>query len=110
MNLLGLHAWQQFAIVVGAMLVVACFRVLPFREKKSKEPERTVGAAVVSKEVKRGTQHSGRSKGGFSYTITFATEDGRELELFAYEEEFGRLQEGMKGTLTYKGRYFVAFQ
>ena len=38
------------------------------------------------------------------------TEEGKELELFAYEIEFGGLKEGVKGELTYKGRYFVDFK
>ena len=94
---------------MGVLAIVSFLKVFPFKEKTSKEPTKTVRATVVSKEVKRGTHQSGRSKGGYSYAITFMTEDGQELELFAYEIEFGGLKEGMSGELTYKGRYFVTF-
>ena len=71
---------------------------------------KTVNATVASKKVKSGTYQSGRSKGGYSYTITFVTENGHALELFAYEIEFGGIKEGMTGMLTYQGRYFVDFK
>ena len=100
------------AVVYGLalFLLIAYLRVLPFLEKPAKEPEQTVAATVVSKEVRSGTQGSGRSQMGYSFVVNFQTEDGRMLELYAYEEEFGGLREGMAGTLTYQGRYFVDFQ
>lgn len=99
-------------LVYGASfcLLVSYLRAYLWQEKPAKEPLKTVAATVVSKEVKSGTQQSGRSKGGYSYAIMFMTEDGQALELFAYEIEFGSLKEGMTGTLTYKGRYFVDFK
>ena len=101
-------------IGVGVVLAVAavlyCLRVRLWGEKKSKEPEKTVMATVVSKEVKRGTQRTGRSNGGYSYAVNFLAEDEKQLELYAYEVEFGGLKEGMKGLLTYQGRYFVRFE
>ena len=81
-----------------------------FQEKPSNEPEKTVRAEVFSKEIISGTQSSGRSQMGYSFVVNFRTEDGQTLELYAYEEEFGGLKEGMVGTLTYQGRYFVDFQ
>ena len=101
-------------ILVPAIILllagIGCYlRVRLFKEKPSKEPEKTVMATVVSKEVKRGTQRTGRSNGGYSYAIRFLTEDGETLELYAYEVEFGGLKEGARGLLTYKGRYFVCF-
>ena len=101
-------------ILIPAIILIlagiGCYlRVRLFKEKPSKEPEKTVMATVVSKEVKRGTQRSGRSNGGYSYAICFLTEDGETLELYAYEVEFGGLKEGSHGLLTYKGRYFVCF-
>ena len=56
------------------------------------------------------TARNGLSKMGYSFVITFRTEEGETLELFAYEEEFGSLKEGASGTLTYQGRYFVDFR
>ena len=94
----------------AAALLVAYLRVRWFLEKPSTEPEKTVAATVISKEIKQGTQSSGRSVMGYSFAVTFRTEDGQTLELYAYEIEFGSLKEDAKGILTYKGRYFVAFE
>ena len=79
-------------------------------EKPSSEPEKSVMATVVSKEVKSGTQASGRSVMGYSFAVNFHTEDDQTIELYTYELEFGGLKEGMHGQLTYQGRYFVSFE
>lgn len=95
---------------LALMLVIFYLRVVPFREKPSYEPEKSVQATVFSKEIVSGTQRSGRSQMGYSFIVTFRTQDGQMLELYAYEEEFGGLKEGMEGMLTYQGRYFVNLQ
>ena len=103
--------------ILGLVFGIICFMVLLhylrvrlWGERKTKEPEVTVMATIVSKEVKRGTQGSGRSNGGYSYAVNFLTETGKSLELYAYEIEFGALKEGTQGQLTYQGRYFVSFE
>lgn len=97
-----------FVIGIGCA-VIFYLRVRWFMEKPSTEPERTAKATVISKEVKEGIHRSGRSMMGYSFVVTFRTEEGQLLELFAYEIEFGGLQAGMTGTLTYQGPYFVSF-
>ena len=97
-------------VICGGCILIFYLRVRLFQEKPSTEPERTVAATVVSKEVQEGTNQSGRSMMGYSFVVTFRTEDGQLLELFAYEIEFGGLKEGMTGTLTYQGPYFVSFE
>lgn len=86
-------------------------RAFPFREKKTREPAKTAHAVIIHRRVQSGNPHrSGRSSGmGYTYLITFRLDDGRELELYAYETEFGALREGMEGQLAWKGRYFVSF-
>jgi len=96
--------------LLALMLLIFYLRVIPFREKPCYEPEKAVQATVLSKEIVSGTQHSGRSQMGYSFRITFRTAQGQDLDLYAYEEEFGGLKEGMSGTLTYQGRYFVDFK
>ncbi len=81
-----------------------------FQEKPAMEPVKTVQAAVIAKEIVSGTHHSGRSQMGYSFVVTFRAENDQTLKLFAYEEEFGGLKEGMAGELTYQGRYFVDFK
>ena len=93
----------------AAAFFVSYLKVRLFREKLSKESERTVVATVVSKEIKQGTHESGRSVMGYSFVIKFLTEDRQPLELYAHEVEYGGLKEGMTGTLTYQDRYFVSF-
>jgi len=96
--------------VLAGVTLVAYLKVRWALEKPSREPERAVAATVVSKEVKPGTQSSGRSMMGYSFAVTFQTEEGQTLELYAYEVEFGALKEGMSGILTYQGPYFVSFE
>ena len=96
-------------VIGGGCVLVFYLRIRLFQEKPSTEPEVTVPATVISKEVRQGTNQSGRSMMGYSFVVTFRTEEGQLLELFAYEIEFGGLQAGMTGTLTYQGPYFVSF-
>ena len=100
------------AMVYGLVFLLFLFylRVRPFCEKPSWEPFKTVAAEVIFKSVKSGTYRSGRTQGGYSFTVMFRTAGGQELELYAHDVEFGGLREGQKGTLTYRGRYFVDFQ
>ena len=95
---------------LAIMLFIFYMYAHAFQEKPSNEPVRTLQASVLSKKVISGTHHSGRSQMGYSFVVTFRTEDGQTLELFAYEEEFGGLKEGMAGVLTYQGRYFKDFE
>ena len=101
----------DFVIVViyglAIMLFIFYMYAHAFQEKPSSEPVKVVQATVTSKKIVSGTHGSGRSQMGYSFLVIFRTEDGQTLELFAYEEEFGRLKEGMTGKLTYQGRYFM---
>ena len=109
-NLSGMQILGLVCGIICLILLLHYLRVHLWGEKKTKEPEETVTATVISKEVKRGTQHTGRSNGGYSYAVNFLTNEGKQLELYAYEIEFGGLKEGTKGQLTYRGRYFVSFE
>ena len=97
-------------IIPRAMLFIFYMYAHAFQEKPTNEPVWDVPASVVSKEVISGTHSSGRSQMGYSFLLRFQTDDGQILELYAYEEEFGGLREGMTGILTYQGRYFVDFK
>ena len=95
---------------LAIMLFICYMYARAFQEKPSYDPLETLQAVVVSKKVVSGTHSTGRSQMGYSFLITFRTADNQELKLYAYEEEFGGLKEGMAGVLTYQGRYFVDFQ
>ena len=100
------------AVVYGLAFFLLLFylRVLPFREKPASEPKKTVAATVISREVRPGTNRSGRSQAGYSFVVGFRTESGEMLELYTYDVEYGGLREEMQGILTYQGRYFVSFR
>lgn len=96
---------------LAVMVLVFWLRIFPFREKKTKEPERTARAEVISRRVQTGANRTGRSSGmGYNYLVTFRFGDGTEKALYAHDEEYGALREGMTGNLTWKGRYFVGFE
>ena len=99
------------SIMLAVSFLVYWLRAFPFREKKCLEPEQSTKATVLSRRIQSGNPHrSGRSSGmGYTYLVTFLLEDGTELELYTYEIEYGALREGMTGTLTWKGRYYVDF-
>lgn len=106
----ALSAMIGIAVMGGGAFAVFYVWVSAFQEEPTSEPERTVKATVVSKEVQQGTNKSGRSMMGYSFLIRFRTADGDTLDLYAYEVEWGGLKEGMEGVLTYQGRYFAAFE
>ena len=101
-----------FIVVMLALMgFVFWLRVLPFREKKTDEPERTANAEVIARRVESGANRTGRSSGmGYNYRIRFRLEDGTEVSLYAHDHEYGALREGMTGTLTWKGPYFIRFE
>ena len=101
----------EFLLLIIAAFAVTWLRSFPFRERKTKESEKTASATVLSRRVQSGNPiRSGRSAGfGYTFLVTFRLENGTEAELYVYEEEYGSLREGMEGKLTWKGPYFVSF-
>lgn len=106
---------MKTALFIVGMLALMGFvfwlRILPFREKKTDEPERTANAEVIARRVESGANRTGRSSGmGYNYRIRFRLEDSTEVSLYAHDHEYGALREGMTGRLTWKGPYFVRFE
>lgn len=107
---------MKTALIVLGMIAVSFgvywLQTFPFRERKIQEPERSAKAEVISRRVQSGNPiRSGRSAGfGYTFLVTFRLEDGTELELYSYDHEYGALKEGMTGTLTWKGPYFVRYE
>jgi len=105
---------KTLLLIVGMLALMGLvywLRVLPFREKKTSEPERTAKAELISRQVETGANRTGRSSGmGYNYRILFRLENGSEVSLYAYDHEYGALREGMTGTLTWKGPYFIRFE
>lgn len=106
---------MKTALFIAGMLAVMGFvfwlRVFPFREKKSREPERTAKAEVLTRRVESGANRTGRSSGmGYNYKLIFRLEDGTNVALYAHDYEYGALREGMTGTLTWKDPYYISFE
>lgn len=107
-----MNGFTQFllylTLLIPGPLLIFWLGLLPFQEKKTKEPERTAQAELSERRVESGTNRSGRSSGmGYSYVLTFRTEPDKTLERYAYGTEYGALREG---ALTWKGPYFASFQ
>lgn len=104
---------KTFLYILGMSILflgIYWFRVFPFREKKSKEPVRTSNAILTARHVKTGADRTGRSSGmGYNYLLTFRLENGEEVTVYAHDTQWGSLREGMKGRLTWQGRYYVSF-
>lgn len=105
---------KTLAIILFFLLLAALVfwaRVYPFREKKSKAPERTARARLIAKDVTTGADRTGRSTGmGYNYRLTFRLDSGEEVALYAHDTEWGSLQEGTEGLLCWQERYFVHFK
>jgi len=96
--------------ILAFYAIIYWLRTVPFRERKTSEPERTEKAVLTARQVENGANRTGRSSGmGYNYRLIFRLEDGSDLNLYAYDHEYGALREGMAGTLTWKGPYFVRF-
>ena len=101
----------EIAGILALTGLILWLRVLPFREKKTYEPERKAKAEVVARQVETGANQTGRSSGmGYNYRILFRLGDGSQIPLYAQDHEYGALREGMTGMLTWKGPYFLAFE
>ena len=103
--------FKSLILVVLLCFVIFQLRILPFREKRTRAPEKTAPAKLTARRIESGTGNSGRSSGmGYSYILTFHTNTAEVLDLYAYETKYGALREGQNGILTWKGPYFISFQ
>ncbi len=105
---------RKIALIIPLYMAVSAFIcwlwIRAFQEKKTREPEQSAHVSLKSRDIRPGANRTGRSKGGYTFFLTFQLNDGSLLELAAYEEEYGSLREGMSGKLTWKGPYFVSFE
>lgn len=107
----SLFLFAELLLLLVFGLFILWLRVLPFREKKSKEPEQSAHARLLSRRVETGANQTGRSSGmGYNYLVTFQLNDGSILELYTHDVEYGALREGMSGKLTWQGRYFTSLE
>ena len=101
---------DQEIIIFFFILLIITVKELIYGKIQHKKPIHSVMATVVSIERKAGTYKTRHSDYSFSYEITFITNNGIDLLLYACKEQLQTLSVGMSGTLTYKGRFLVAFE
>lgn len=109
-----------FAIVIVA-IVSAVVKSIVSKNRNDNAPEDTVYAEVVSKRVDVDPHSDPMDKdgsnrrGNFSKTedwhyATFEIEDGARAEFYVSKSEYGKLTEGDKGQLIYKGTRYISFE
>lgn len=101
---------DQEIIIIFLIFLIVTVKEFIYGKIQHNKPTYSVMATVVSIERKAGTYKTGHSDYRFSYEITFITDKGIELLLYACKEQLQPLSVGICGTLTYKGRFFVAFE
>ncbi len=74
-------------------------------QRDSQAPLQDAWAILKARGIRKGK----RSRKGFPYLLTFVTDSGETLELYAREQAYNALQEGMEGKLVWQGRYFMGF-
>lgn len=91
-------------VVVGIGFLISIIRArMPRPEQVEEEiPTRSMHAQVGAKKVTTAAR-------GYTYCVTFLSDEGARLELITTEEECKALQEGAKGTVTFSELNFVSF-
>lgn len=102
-----------FAIIVLTVIIKAVINV--------RSPILTVSASVISKREHTSSSrqfvagditgaHGYHDTFSTSYTAVFETDSGEMLKLDVTGEEYGRLLEGERGLLSFKGSRFLDFE
>lgn len=94
-----------FVFVIG-MIIFMIARAMS--EKNDMQPRLTVAATVLSKRTDI-YRHRSASGGNTVYFATFQVQSGDRIELHLSGRDFGLLQEGDRGSLTFRGREFIGF-
>lgn len=100
-----------FALVFG-IIISAFVRNARRETKNNASPRLTVNAEIVTKRMSV-TNHYSRNTDGVSstdYYVTFQVESGDRMELEVDGPTYGMMAEGDRGSLTFQGTRFLAFQ
>ena len=97
------------ALIMGIYLIFGLVKLY----RSSRAPEKTVSATVLDKRVSRVKPLTNKvkfpRKPEYNHYVTFQME-GHCVEMLVTEETFSRLEEGDKGSLTYKGMDYMNFE
>ena len=75
------------------------------------KPRRSVPARLAARRAE--VRKRKTSKGEFTtvhFCAAFETEDGERMEFSVSDDEYGRLAEGERGTLSYQGARYLGFE
>lgn len=116
--------WIIFFVVLAAVAGgIAAIVVSMVRQKRrnDRSPRVAVAAIVTEKHTDTTTQHhpiAGDVSGGHGYhtisstvcRVRFRTGTEEDLEFTVDEDEFARISEGDRGTLTFQGTRYLGFR
>lgn len=94
---------------LGNSVAGALFNLKKQKEisRQELEPEHSAAATVLSRRVD--TVYSlTRSDSSWAYFVRFRLDGGDEIELRVSEAQYGMLQEGLCGNLTWQGSVFLS--
>lgn len=93
---------------MGNSIAGALFNMKNAKKLNQEEPEQTASATVLSRRVDT-VYNLTRSSSSWVYLVKFRLENSEETELQTTEEDYGKLKEGTKIQLTWKGSQLVSF-
>ena len=104
-----------FTIIFGVILVmfvVTLVRGIGQWNRNNQSPRLTVEATVTAKRTQVSHHHhaNGPSHTSTRYYVTFQVESGDRMELPVSGPEYGMLDEGDRGRLTFQGTRYLGFE
>ena len=104
-----------FVLTIGTFIVIAVKGISQWN-KNNHSPRLTVPATIVAKRTNVSRHHHGGTNGhhhhttSTTYYVTFQVESGDRMELHVAGHEYGLLEEGDKGNLTFQGTRYLGFE
>ena len=102
---------EIFAVLFFILFFVSLARIVAQWFKNEQSPRLTVPAKIVDKRRKTHHHHSGgHHHHSHSYYVTFQVESGDRMELRVLRMEYGVLQVGESGKLSFQGTRYLDFE
>jgi heme/copper-type cytochrome/quinol oxidase subunit 2 len=112
-NIMGIFVTLIFVVVIGMFIVIAVKGISQWN-KNNHSPRLTVPATVVAKRtnVSRHHHHNNmhHTTHSTTYYVTFQVQSGDRMELHVTGQEYGLLEEGDQGSLSFQGTRYLGFE
>ena len=109
-GMFGVMFTLVFILVIGIFAVTIAQSIGEWN-KNNNSPRLTVPAAVVAKRTNVSHHHHDHhTHHSTSYYVTFQVDSGDRMELHMTGQEYGLLDEGDKGNLTFQGTRYLGFE